>query len=105
MKSTPISIGSVVVDGVRQTLSHVLITIGSPEMRCGATQYHEVAYIDGDRVEVIDTHLSADAANTLFALLNRGAVSIDTRIQLQRNETRCFACGCSGCDEAPDCAI
>lgn len=82
MNSTPINTGTVSVNGVRRTLSHVLITIGSPEMRCGATYYHEVAYIDGDHVEVIDTHLTSDAANTLFSLLNRGVVSIDTRIQV-----------------------
>lgn len=86
MKTTVINQGTVMVDGRERTLSHVVISVGDRESRCGATQYHELAYfIDkphGRSVEVIDTHLDSDSANTLFYLLNTRKVSIDTRIRL-----------------------
>jgi hypothetical protein len=77
------NLGTVSVDGVRRTLSHVFIQIGSPDSRCGTTQYHEIAYITArGEFEVIDSHLDADTAQTLFRLMNSGALSIDTRIEI-----------------------
>lgn len=111
MKSTVINLGTVMVDGKARTLSHALISVGD-EKRCGATQYHELAYhidrANGVEVEVIDSHLNSSGAETLFSLLNSRKVCIDTRIELSYSEIReprCFACGSPGCDEAPDCAI
>lgn len=92
MKSTIINQGTVMVDGRERTLSHVCIQVGDPQSRCGATQYHEIAYFvdkpHGVHVEVFETGMDSESANTLFYLLNSRKVSIDTRIRLAFSQSR-----------------
>lgn len=91
MNAKQINTGTVMVDGVVRSLTHVLIIIGDAESRYApaqlpgcATQYHELAW-HGARgeINIIETQIDHSTAQTLFYLLNTRKVSIDTRIRLE----------------------
>lgn len=109
MNSTPINRGTCMVDGRECTLSHVLIRIGDPQSPRGATQYHEIGYwtqdVFGRCVEVIDSHMDSDSAATLFRLLSDRKVTIDTRIRLVYNESRCSICNGAFASCFGECAV